>query len=219
MRNFFRYWKDPDYWLWRWDRMSDGAGVGIVVALAFLVALGGYMTANVLADSTDPTAASATQKVVVTRVQTVAVSAPGQTVMREVTVQQAGRERVVTSRQTQTVVQSRTVERPVTVTNAITRAVTGPTRTVTGPTQTVENQIIRIVTGPTQTVTDRNPSPGRSVTVAGSTRTVTGPTRTVTSPTQTVTRTVTQPARTVTETMTSTVTTTVTETVTRPPKN
>ena len=210
MRGFLRYWHDPGYWRWRWDKITGGTRAGLVVMLALSFGLGGYYTAAVLADSTEPTAAhvSPTQKIV-TRVQTVAVSAPGQTVTEQVTVQQAGRERGVTNRQT--VVQSQTVEWPVTVTDAITRTVTGPTRTVSGPTATVTNQVLRVVTGPTQTVTNRISSPTRSVTV-------TSPSETVTGPTETVTRTVTQPSPTVTETITNAVTVAVTVAATKPPK-
>ena len=210
MRSFLRYWHDPGYWRWRWDKIAAGTRAGLIVVLALSFGFGGYYAAAVLADSTEPTAAhvSPTQKVV-TRVKTVAVTAPGQRVTKEVTVKQAGRERVVTN--SQTVVQSQTVERPVTVTNTITRTVTGPTKTVSEPTPTVTNQVTRLVTGPTQTVTNRTSSPTRSVTVTGRTETVTGPT-------ETVTRTVTQPSPTVTVTSTNTVTMTVTETVGKGPK-
>ena len=126
------------------------------------------------------------------------VTKPGQveTVLRTVTVQRPGRDRVVTDSRPQTVVRAETVDRPVTVTTAVTRPVAGPTQTVTNRVTTPGGT----VTGPTQTVTNRVTTPGRTVT--GPTQTVTSPGRTVTvtRPAQTVTSTVTQPARTVTET-------------------
>ena len=200
MRNFLRYWRDPDYWRWRWGRVGEGARFGLVLLLASLIGLGGYYTA-VVAGSGDTTAAYVppTQKVVTvqrtvihpiegktrveTELQTVSVpsssgaqvvTVPGteQTVIEQVTVNRPGRVRVVTNAQTRTMFESTTVERPVNVTTV-----------VSGPTRTVTNQ-------------------------------VTSPSRTVTGPTQTVTNTVTQPPRTVTETTTNTVTTTQTVTTT-----
>src|SRR4051794_22022309 len=57
MRSFFRYWRDPGYWRWRWGRASDGAKVTLGVLLAVLVGLGGFYTAQGLAGATDSTAA------------------------------------------------------------------------------------------------------------------------------------------------------------------
>ena len=65
MRNFLRYWRDPDYWRWRWGRVGEGARLGLVLLLAGLIGLGGYYTA-VVAGSGDTTAAymPPTQKLV-----------------------------------------------------------------------------------------------------------------------------------------------------------
>jgi hypothetical protein len=195
-----RYWRDPDYWRWRWGRVGEGARFGLVLLLAGLIGLGGYYTA-VVAGSGGTTAAyrPPTQSVVTvqrtvihpiegkTRVMTelrtvsvpslggaqvVTVPGTGQTVIEQVTVNPPGRVHVVTNAQTRTMLESTTVERPVNVTT--------------------------VVSGPTRTVTNQVTSPGR----------------TVTGPTHTVTTTVTQPPRTITETTTNTVTTTQTVTTT-----
>lgn len=184
MRNLWRYWRDPDYWRWRWDRVGAGARFGLVLLVASLIGLGGYYTA-VVAGSGDTRAAymPPAQKLVtvqqtvihrvkgsarvVTEVRRVAVPSPNEqvvTVTGERTVTVPGTGRTVIKRvtlgspgHTQTVVQSQTVERPVTITTALTGAartvnVTVPGRTVTatGPTQTITNT----VTQPPRTVTD-----------------------------------------------------------------
>ena len=193
MRNFLRYWRDPDYWRWRWERVGPIARFGLVLLVASLIGLGGYYTA-VVAGSGDNSAAYVppTQKLVtvqqtvihrvkgtarvVTEVRKVADPSPNAQVVtvageRTVTLPGTGRTviegtTVESPGHTQTVVQSQTIERPVTITTAL----TGATRTVN--------------------VT----APGRTVTAPG--------------PTQTITNTVTQPPRTVTEATTQTVTTT-----------
>jgi hypothetical protein len=217
--DLLRYWLSPNYLRWRWQRTGSVIKTLILVLLALLVGLGGYVTAVMASGSTANTTAAyvpPTQELVtvqrtvvhrvkgtgrvVTQVKKVAVPASprervvtlqgnGTTVVDEVTVQRPGVDRVVTDAQTTTVRQSQTVERPTTVTNSVT--VPGHTVTSAGATQTV-----------TRNVTE----PGSTVT-----RTVTQ-----TSPTQTVTRTVTEPAKTITNTLTTTetVATTVTETLT-----
>jgi len=232
---FLRYWKDPAYWSWRWQRVSVGTKLLLGVGLAVMCGLGGYTAAKGLADATETTAAFVppTQQVVTVQ-RTVVRRAGGETVVKTVKLQSPSHERVVTNSRTRTILQPKTVAVtvPVTVPVTVTRAVTGPTQTVTkrvaapgrnvvvtGPTQTVTNE----VTGPTQTLTNEVVVPGRNVTVTGSTRTVTnqvtspGKDVTVTGPTRTVTNTVTQPAKTVTETKTVTTATTVSVTVTVPP--
>ena len=208
MRNLLRYWRDAGYWRWRWQRASDGTRLVPLVLLACLVGVGGYLTAG-LAGSAETTASFVppthnvvtVQRTVVHRVKgtarvvtevqrvpvrtssgqrVVTLAGREQTVVREVTVQRPGRDRFVTRPRTRTVLQSQTVERPITVTTAI--------------------------NGPTRTVTDRITSPGRTVTVAGPTQTVTS---TVTQPPRTITETNTV-TTTDTVTTTATVSVTVT---------
>jgi hypothetical protein len=210
MRGFLRYWHDPGYWRWHWQRASVGTKSSLLVLLALLVGVGGYFTA-VLAGSAATTApyVPPTQKLVtvertvvqrmhgqtrvVTQLQKIVVpsaservvtlSGSGRTVVQEVTVQRPGRDRVVT------------VLRP-----GRDRVVTqAQTRTVLQQ-QTIERPVTvtTAVNGPT--VTERTTAPSRTVTATG--------------PTQTVSNTVTQPPRTVTEAITNTVTATLTTTAT-----
>jgi hypothetical protein len=210
MRDLLRFWHDPDYWRWRSQRMSGATKTLLLGLLILLVGLAGYVTAVKASGSAAHTNAAyvaPAQKLVtvqrtvvhrvkgtgrvVTQVKKVAVPSPpervvtlrgnGTTVVDEVTVQRAGRDRVVTEAQTTTVRQSQTVERPTTITNSV----TAPGRTVTAA-------------GGTQTVT-------RTLTEPGTTQTVT---RTVTEPAKTITNTVTT-TETLTTTITLPVTVTV----------
>jgi len=204
MRNFLRYWRDPGYWRWRWNRVGGGAKLLLAVGLGLLVGAAGYATARTASEKTQTAAFEPPRANVVTvigdlRDRTVIAEAVPRTVATTVTLQGDTPAPVV---QTETVVQPQTVERPVTVTKGVTRAVT-----VAGPAKAVTTQVTqpaRTVTKPAQTVAQ----PSRTVT---NTATVTN-TDTVTQ----AARTVTQPSRTVTDTNIVTTTNTVTNTVTQP---
>jgi len=198
---------DPGYWRWRWASAAPASRRLLGGLLVGVAGLRGFLAAGGLTEVTGTPAAfvTPTQRVV-TVIRTVKRTVGTETVLRTIEVQApASGEHVVTSVQTQTVVQSRHGA-PVTVSNS-----------VTGPTHTVTTR----ASGSARTVTVTT-APGRVVTVTGPTRTVTGPITAVTGPTRTVTDTVTQPAETITQTevvtSTDTVTTpavTVTETVKR----
>ena len=127
---FLRYWKDPAYWSWRWQRVSIGTKLLLGLGFAIMCGLGGYTAAKGLADAAETTAAFVppTQQVVTVQ-QTVVRRAGGESVVKTVTLQTQGHDRVVTNSRTRTVVEPETV--PVTVPVTVTRAVTGPTQTVT----------------------------------------------------------------------------------------
>jgi len=243
MRDFLRYGYRPDYWRWRWQRVSDVGKVGVAVMIALLLGLGGYVAAKGLAGANDTTAAyvpptpravkvatvhrtvvrrSKGKDQVVTQVQTVAIASPGTTVPETVVVQRTTQRVITDSRdrtvtipgQRQTVLKQVTVRRP----GRDRVATQGKTATVVQA-QTVDRPVTvtSAVAGPPQTVTNQVTSVR---TVTGPTQTVTnqvtspGRTVTVTGPAETVTATATQPPRTVTETTTNSVTTTVPVTVT-----
>ena len=48
---FLRYWKDPAYWSWRWQRVSIGTKLLLGLGLAVMCGLGGYTAAKGLADA------------------------------------------------------------------------------------------------------------------------------------------------------------------------
>src|SRR4051812_3867250 len=156
MRDFFRYWRDPGYWRWRWDRVGGGAKLLLALALGLLVGAAGYATARTASEKTQAAAFEPPRVNVVTvkrtiidlRDQTVTAKATPRTVAATVTLQGDTPAPVV---QTETVVQPQTVERPVTVTKGVTRAVT-----VAGPAKAVTTQVTqpaRTVTQPPRTVT------------------------------------------------------------------
>jgi hypothetical protein len=191
MRNLFRDWR----------RLGDEARIGLAILLACITGIAGYITAGI-ADSATTTAAyvpptpkqvtvqrTVIHRVkgtgrVVTDVRTVAL--PSEPLERVVTEQitRPGRDRVVTDAETTTVLQSQTIDRPVTVTTA--------------------------VNGQTRTITERVTSPSRTVTATAPTQTITS---TVTQPPRTVTETTTKTVTT-TDTVTTIDTVTTTETVT-----
>jgi len=219
MRDFRRYWTDPGYWRWRWQRIGIDTKLFVLLAVAASVGLGGYLSARELAGATEASGGYAppvqsSQGIVTaqsTVAQTTQMQARGATPIRQravafpvasQTIVQRVTGRVVTTGQTQTIMQSATVHQPVTVPGAVTNAVTRPV-TVSGPTQTVTKEVTqpaRTVTGPTRTVTNQETTTNtvnvprvtvavpsvalRSVTVAVPNVTVAVPTMTV--PTVTV---------------------------------
>ena len=83
---FLRYWKDPDFWRWRWQRVSGGSKLLLVVGLAALTGLGGYIAAQGLAEATDTTAAFVPPTAQVVTVQRILAGEDGgSTVVKTVT--------------------------------------------------------------------------------------------------------------------------------------
>jgi hypothetical protein len=237
-RDLRENWREPGFWSWWWrEVVRSDAKVALVICLALVLGLAGYVSAEALSSATRTAAVVESQRVTtlqqtvvrsvtrerevpVTRAttdvvtvagspRTVVVPAQGSTV----TVQQPGLERVVTDALTQTVVASKTVDRPVTVVQKSPGATRTVVRQAPPATQTV------VTPGPTETVV--TPGPTQTVVRDGPTKTVTGPAQTVTRettlPAETITLpsvTVTAPTRTVTETRTVTDQVTVTQPVT-----
>ena len=109
---FLRYWEDRDFWRWRWQRVSGGSKLLLVVGLAALTGLGGYIAAQGLAEATDTTAAFVPPTAQVVTVQRILAGEDGgSTVVKTVTLPGKTRDRVVTDSETQTVVRGKTVVR------------------------------------------------------------------------------------------------------------
>ena len=105
---FLRYWNNPDFWRWQWQRISFGAKLFVVVGLAVAIGLGGYIAAQGLAAAIDdPAAFAPPRQEVVTVQETVVRRAGGETVVKSVTLPGPTASRGITDSQTQTVLRGK----------------------------------------------------------------------------------------------------------------
>ena len=113
------YWMDPRYWRWRWARATSATKLSLLLPVAALFCVAGYLSAKGLAGATQATVAytppvpasqdsgsvpstvarsrqGQARDVTPVRQQTAAPSVATQTVVQTVAVPSPGRERIVT---------------------------------------------------------------------------------------------------------------------------